>query len=129
MKLLIDTHVFLWLRNSPDKIPNNVLQLYQNSSQDVFLSMASIWEMQIKNQLGKLDLDLPLSELVEQQCLENGLQILNIEVNHIYALQNLPFHHNDPFDRLIISQAQIESLKLVSADIMFENYDVDLIWK
>ncbi len=129
MKLLIDTHVFLWLRNSPDKIPNNVLQLYQNCSQDVFLSMASIWEMQIKNQLGKLDLDLPLGELVEQQCLENGLQILNIEANHIYALQNLPFHHNDPFDRLIISQAQIESLKLVSADIMFENYDVDLIWK
>ena len=129
MKLLIDTHVFLWLRNSPDKIPNNVLQLYQNSSQDVFLSMTSIWEMQIKNQLGKLDLDLPLGELVEQQCLKNGLQILNIEANHIYALQNLPFHHNDPFDRLIISQAQIESLKLVSADIMFENYDVDLIWK
>ncbi len=129
MKLLIDTHVFLWLRNSPDKIPNSVLQLYQNSSHDVFLSMASIWEMQIKNQLGKLDLDLPLGELVEQQCLKNGLQILNIEVNHIYALQNLPFHHNDPFDRLIISQAQIESLKLVSADIMFENYDVDLIWK
>lgn len=129
MKLLIDTHVFLWLRNSPDKIPNKVFQLYQNTSHDVFLSMVSIWEMQIKSQLGKLDLDLPLGELVEQQCLENGLQILNIKANHIYALKNLPFHHNDPFDRLIISQAQTESLKLVSADTTLDNYDIDLIWK
>jgi len=129
MKLLIDTHVFLWLRNSPDKVPKDVLQLYQNSNNVVFLSMASIWEMQIKNQLGKLDLDLPLGELVEQQCLENELKILNIEAEHIYALQNLPFHHSDPFDRLILSQAQIENLTLASADRIFHQYDVNLIWK
>ncbi len=79
MKLLLDTHVFLWLRNAPEKIPPHIMTLYEDIQSDVFLSMASIWEMQIKNQLGKLALDLPLNELIDQQCMENGLQILGIE--------------------------------------------------
>lgn len=128
MKLLLDTHVFLWLRKTPEKIPPSVLDSYEDIRSDVFLSMASIWEMQIKNQLGKLELDLPLNELIEQQCLENGLQILAIETSHIYALKNLPLHHNDPFDRLILVQAQLENLKLASADTVFNRYEVDLIW-
>lgn len=128
MKLLLDTHVFLWLRNAPEKIPQQIIDIYENIQSDVFLSMASIWEMQIKNQLGKLELDLPLNELIEQQCLENGLQILAIETVHIYALKNLSLHHNDPFDRLILVQAQLENLKLASADSVFNRYAVDLIW-
>jgi PIN domain nuclease of toxin-antitoxin system len=128
MKLLLDTHVFLWLRNTPEKIPQHIMTLYEDINSDVFLSMASIWEMQIKNQLGKLVLDLPLNELIKQQCLENGLQILAIETEHIYGLKNLPPHHNDPFDRLILVQAQIEKMKLASADKVFKFYDVDCVW-
>ncbi len=128
MKLLLDTHVFLWLRNEPEKIPLPIMNLYESMGSDVFLSMASIWEMQIKNQLGKLVLDLPLNELIDQQCLKNGLQILAIETAHIYALKNLPPHHNDPFDRLILVQAQTENLTLISADSVFKHYDVDCIW-
>ena len=128
MKLLLDTHVFLWLRNEPEKIPQPIMNLYEDIRSDVFLSMASIWEMQIKNQLGKLALDLPLNELIEQQCLKNGLQILAIETTHIYSLKNLPPHHNDPFDRLILVQAQTENLTLISAYGVFKNYDVDCIW-
>ena len=128
MKLLLDTHVFLWLRNEPEKIPLPIMNLYESMGSDVFLSMASIWEMQIKNQLGKLVLDLPLNELIDQQCLKNGLQILAIETTHIYALKNLPAHHNDPFDRLILTQAQTENLTLISADSVFKHYDVDCIW-
>jgi PIN domain nuclease of toxin-antitoxin system len=104
------------------------MQFYENVNTEVLLSIVSVWEMQIKNQLGKLELDLPLNELIEQQCLENGLQILAIETPHIYALKDLPFHHNDPFDRLILAQAQLENLKLASADTIFDRYDVDLIW-
>jgi PIN domain nuclease of toxin-antitoxin system len=129
MKLLLDTHVFLWFRNAPDKLPAHVLAYYENIDNDIFLSMASVWEMQIKNQLGKLELDLPLNELIEQQCLNNGLQILGIETCHIYALQNLPPYHNDPFDRLIIAQAQFENLQLVSADAVFNRYDVEVMWQ
>ena len=128
MNLLLDTHVFLWLRHAPHKIPQHIMALYEDMHCDVFLSMASIWEMQIKNQLGKLTLDLPLNELIEQQCLDNGLQILGIESAHIYALKNLPSHHNDPFDRLILVQAQLENMKLASADSVFKHYAVDCIW-
>lgn len=104
------------------------MNLYEDMRSDAFLSMASIWEMQIKNQLGKLALDIPLNELIDQQCLKNGLQILPIETTHIYALKNLPAHHNDPFDRLILTQAQTENLTLISADSVFKHYDVDCIW-
>lgn len=128
MKLLLDTHVFLWLRNAPEKIPRHIMAIYENMDSDIFLSMASIWEMQIKNQLGKLALELPLNELIEQQCMENGLQILAIEAEHIYALKNLPSHHNDPFDRLILVQAQAEKMQLASADSVFKHYDVECIW-
>jgi PIN domain nuclease of toxin-antitoxin system len=75
----------------------------------VFLSIASVWEMQIKHQLGKLDLDLPLNTLIDEQCVNNGLQILSIETYHIYALADLPFHHKDPFDRLILIQSKLEN--------------------
>lgn len=129
MKLLLDTHVFLWLRTAPGKIPEQVLAYYQDMDTDVFLSMASLWEMQIKHQLGKLELELPLSELVELQCLNNGLQILNIEPAHIYQLQTLPFHHNDPIDRMILAQAQVENLQLVSADSAFDLYGIDVLWQ
>jgi PIN domain nuclease of toxin-antitoxin system len=90
--------------------------------------MASVWEMQIKQQLGKLNLKLPLRHLIEEQRANNGLQILPIETDHIYALNELPLHHNDPFDRLILAQSKLEKLHLASADTVFSRYGVDLIW-
>jgi len=75
MNILLDTHTFLWLRNAPEKIPEQVLAAYYDTDNDVFLSMASIWEMQIKHQLGKLELGLPLYTLIDEQCINNGLQI------------------------------------------------------
>ena len=128
MRILLDTHVFLWLRNDQKQISDRVLTAYYNVNNDIFLSMASIWEMQIKHQLGKLELKLPLSELIEEQVLNNGLQILSIETDHIFALADLPFHHKDPFDRIILIQSQLENLKLASADTVFSNYEVNLFW-
>lgn len=128
MNILLDTHTFLWLRNAPEKIPEKVLAAYYDINNDVFLSIASVWEMQIKHQLGKLDLELSLNTLIDEQCINNGLQILPIETQHIFALADLPFHHKDPFDRLILIQSKLENLKLASADTVFEHYDVNLFW-
>ncbi len=128
MKILLDTHVFLWLRNDPKQISEQVLTAYYDTNNEVFLSIASIWEMQIKSQLGKLELKLPLTELIEEQVLNNSLQILPIEIEHIFALAGLPFYHKDPFDRLILVQSKLEKLNLASADTVFSNYDVNLFW-
>jgi len=128
MKILLDTHVFLWLRTQPDKIPPQVLAAYHDITTDVFLSMASIWEMQIKFQLGKLELTMPLAQLIDEQTNANGLQILAIEQQHIFALAELPFHHKDPFDRLILVQSQWENLHLCSADGIFSDYGATLFW-
>jgi len=128
MNILLDTHAFLWLRTAPDKIPRKVLAAYYDMENDVFLSMASVWEMQIKWQLGKLELEIPLGKLIEEQCVNNGLQILPIETHHVYALADLPFHHKDPFDRLILTQSKLENLLLSSADTIFFQYDVNLFW-
>jgi PIN domain nuclease of toxin-antitoxin system len=128
VNLLLDTHVFLWLRLTPGKIPQKILDAYYDINNDIFLSIASIWEIQIKFQLGRLELTLPLNQLIHEQRADNGLQILPIETNHIYALNDLPLYHNDPFDRLILAQAKLENLHLASADTVFSRYDVDLIW-
>jgi PIN domain nuclease of toxin-antitoxin system len=92
------------------------------------LSIASLWEMQLKTQLGKLHFNLPLSQLIEDQQRVNGLQLLPIEPDHIYALGQLPYHHKDPFDRLLIAQALTENLPMVSADPVFKDYSVQIIW-
>ena len=128
MNILLDTHVFLWLRSSPEKIPEKVLSAYYDLNNEIFLSVASIWEIQIKHQLGKLVLELPLDRLIDEQCVNNGLQLVPIETYHIYALDELPFHHKDPFDRLILVQAQLENLKLASADNIFGDYGVNIFW-
>ena len=128
MNRLLDTHTFLWLRNAPEKVSEKVLDAYFEMDNNVFLSMASVWEMQIKSQLGKLELDLPFKTIIQTQCMNNGLQILPIETSHIFALTELPFHHKDPFDRVILIQAKLENLKLASVDSVFHHYDIELFW-
>ncbi|WP_353569816.1 type II toxin-antitoxin system VapC family toxin [Candidatus Albibeggiatoa sp. nov. BB20] len=128
MKLLLDTHVFLWLRFAPEKLSQPALAAYQNKQNQAYLSLASILEMQIKQQLGKLELDIELSELVQKQCEHNDIQLLPITLTHILNLQTLPFHHKDPFDRLLISQANSENMTLLTVDALFSNYDVQILW-
>lgn len=128
MKLLLDTNVFIWLNDAPQRVRAQVMTIIANSDNDLFLSLTSIWEMQIKIQLGKLQLSDALPDILRTQQVDNNLQILTINLSHIWALENLPYHHRDPFDRLLIAQAQIEGMTLVSADGMFELYDVDLLW-
>lgn len=128
MKLLLDTNVFIWLNDAPHRIKEQVMTVLANPDNDLFLSLTSIWEMQIKIQLGKLELSDSLPDILKTQQVENNLQVLTIDLNHIWSLENLPNHHRDPFDRLLIAQAQTEGMTLVSADGIFEMYDVDLLW-
>ncbi|MDO9303603.1 MAG: type II toxin-antitoxin system VapC family toxin [Anaerolineales bacterium] len=93
----------------------------------LLLSVASIWEMQIKSQLGKLQLRMPLPELIREQQ-GNGLEVLPVEPSHIFALDSLPNHHKDPFDRLLIAQAIVEGAALVSADPLVKQYPVSVEW-
>ncbi len=128
MRLLLDTHTFLWLNSAPEKLSEKALQLCNDPTNMLFLSHVSPWEIQIKQQIGKLNLQAPLHELIETQQQESGLQLLPIELEHIYALSELPSHHRDPFDRLLIAQAIAESMSLVSVDRSLGRYPVRIEW-
>jgi PIN domain nuclease of toxin-antitoxin system len=128
MKLLLDTHTFIWWTISVARLSSQALSLLQDRQNALFLSLTSLWEMQLKIQLGKLHFNSPLSQIVEEQQRINGLRLLAITPQHIYALGQLPFHHKDPFDRLLIAQAVTETLPLVSADPALAAYQAQIIW-
>jgi PIN domain nuclease of toxin-antitoxin system len=128
MKLLLDTHTFIWWATSSDKLSSNVLALLTNADNQLILSLASVWEMQIKCQIGKLQLGKSVPTLVANQQEHNHLLVLPIELSHVYALENLPGVHKDPFDRIIIAQAVVENLPIITIDILFDRYPVVRMW-
>ncbi|PAX49850.1 type II toxin-antitoxin system VapC family toxin [Brunnivagina elsteri] len=128
MNVLLDTHTLIWFSISPSRLSEKIINLLSDADNNLFLSIASVWEIQTKYQLGKLNLDLPLPELIETQKQTNGLQILPIELSHIYTLDSLPNHHRDPFDRILIAQAIFEKMPLLSIDGIFDAYPINKIW-
>jgi PIN domain nuclease of toxin-antitoxin system len=128
MKLILDTHTFIWWATSADKLSSNVLALLNNADNQLILSLASVWEMQIKCQIGKLQLGKSVPTLVANQQENNHLLVLPIELSHVYALENLPGVHKDPFDRIIIAQAVVEKLPIITIDPLFDRYPVVRIW-
>ncbi|NOQ63883.1 MAG: PIN domain-containing protein [Methyloprofundus sp.] len=127
MNLLLDTHIFLWLNEQPEKLSANILSHCEDRNNRLFLSHVSPWEIQIKHQLGKLMLDEPLQAMIETQQQDNDLQLLPIKLVHIYALAHLPQHHRDPFDRLLIAQASVEEMSLVTVDGRMIDYPIKLV--
>src|SRR6266446_8582020 len=119
MKLLLDTHVFIWWADRPEKLSHTALSALEDEANELLLSVASVWEMQIKIQLGKLKMSLPLKELVKNQEETNDITVSPVALTHVLALDALPFHHKDPFDRLLIAQSIEEDLTLVTADSQF----------
>jgi PIN domain nuclease of toxin-antitoxin system len=128
MNLLLDTHTFIWWADEPEKLSVDSRQALEDENNRLLLSLVSIWEMQIKIQLGKMKLKQPLRNLIESQEQANELEIVPITREHIFALDSLPFHHKDPFDRLLIAQGIIESATIVSADLKLSAYPVILLW-
>lgn len=128
MKLLLDTHAFIWWDDDYKRLPEPLLAALRDSKNVVYLSLASIWEMQIKVQLGKLKFDIPLPEKIANQQEKNNIQLLPITKAHIFELSALSHHHRDPFDRLLIAQAHTEKLYFVSHDSKIAQYNVDIFW-
>jgi PIN domain nuclease of toxin-antitoxin system len=128
MNLLLDSNVLIWLDIDPDALSARVRELLTDENNVWIASVVSVWEIQIKLQLGKLSLNLPFSKLIENLRVTSDLQILPIELSHIWALEELPEHHRDPFDRLLIAQAIVTQLPIVSADSMFDRYSVQRLW-
>lgn len=127
-RLLLDTHTFLWWDSQPEKLSARVLALCRDPAVILYLSLVSLWEIQIKSSLGKLPLALPLRDIVQEQQAQHALQLLPITPAHIYVLGTLPLHHNDPFDRLLIAQSISEGLPFASVDSQFSPYPASVIW-
>jgi PIN domain nuclease of toxin-antitoxin system len=128
MKLLLDSHVLLWWTSKPTNLSDVVLKEITSPNNTIFLSIVSVWEIQIKLGLGKLNIPEPLPQMIAKQMSDNGVQMLNISPEHVYALGSLPMHHRDPFDRLLIAQASVEGLTLVTRDAVFPDYGIPLLW-
>ncbi len=128
MKYLLDTHTLIWLDNVPRKLSADVVSIIGDLSNQLLVSVASIWEMQIKLQVGKLSLPTSIEEIVERQREENRIELLPIEVKHIVKLADLPDYHKDPFDRLLIAQAMLEEVSILSTNSHIAKYPVRVIW-
>src|SRR2546423_12069929 len=116
MRLLLDAHTFLWWVTNDPALKRRARAAIADVDNDCFLSHASVWEMAIKVSLGKLKLPSPVGRFVAEQCEMNNFHLLPITLAHVAAVERLPFHHRDPFDRLLVAQAQHEGLTVVSRD-------------
>ncbi len=128
MKILLDTHVFLWFISGNPKLSDYARQLIEDLSNERLLSIASLWEMSIKASIGKLRLDLPFTEIFTEHIISNAIKLLNISPKHLDNLRALPFYHKDPFDRLIIAQGQNEDIPILSKDEIFREYGIQCLW-
>lgn len=128
MRLLVDTHCWLWYLLAPERLNEAAQTALGNPENEIFFSVASTWEIVVKFALGKLDLPLPPSEYVPDRLARLGNQTLAIRQDHVLRIENLPAHHRDPFDRILIAQAQTDDLRFMTADKVLTAYDVPILW-
>lgn len=128
MRLLIDTHAFLWFVAGDRRLSSRARRRIEDPANDKLLSVASVWEIAIKASLKKLTLSVSIDVLVKEGAVDNGIALLDIRADHAAAVTHLPWHHRDPFDRLLAAQASAERLTLVSADTAFDAYGAVRVW-
>lgn len=127
MKVLLDTQCWLWMNLTPDRLSPSTQAVLGDGNTELVLSVASVWEIVIKHASGKLRLPLPPREYVVSRMTRDRVQSLPIEREHALQVQALPSHHRDPFDRILIAQALVEHLPVMSADPHFALYDLQLL--
>ena len=127
MRILLDTHTFLWFVNDSPELSNDAAELLE-SDIDLLLSVASLWEIAIKVNLKKLSLPDDYERFIPQQMSLNDIELLPIAINHLNVVAKLPLHHRDPFDRMLIAQAMQEGIQIISVDTKFDYYDVERKW-
>ncbi len=128
MKLLLDTHTFLWFIAGDNQLDQYARQLIENPQNQRYLSVASVWEITIKSSLGRLQVPMPPSQLIQDHVWTNAIELLPIVSAHLDSLYGLPYHHKDPFDRLMIAQAIQDEMVLITKDKLFNAYGVKLAW-
>jgi PIN domain nuclease of toxin-antitoxin system len=128
LRLLVDTHCWLWFLLSPEKLNAASREALSDGEHSIYFSTACAWEIVIKEALGKLELPLPPSKYIPARLSQLGHEQLPILQEHVLELEKLPAHHRDPFDRILLAQARIEELLLVTADRTFALYDQPLLW-
>ena len=128
MRLLLDTHVFLWWVDDAQPLSSRAREAIASAENECLVSVASCWEMAIKARLGKLELPAPMERFAPEQLAVNRFQRLEIDFRHVARVAKMPFHHRDPFDRLLAAQALEEGLTFVSADPVFRKYKVRRLW-
>lgn len=128
-RVLLDTHAFLWFAFDDERLSARAAEVISDASVEKVLSIASLWEIAVKTSLGKLELGTSLERFLTDEVEGRELEVLGIEHAHLVRVADLPFHHRDPFDRLLIAQAVSEGLSIMSIDPRFEAYGVNVIWK
>ena len=127
MTFLVDTHAFLWFVTGDSKLSRRARESLEDADAEWCVSAATVWEIAIKSSLGRLTLPAPAAEYLAGM-LQQGVRMLAIEWQHAAAVERLPFHHRDPFDRLLVAQAQAERLTVVTHDRVFRRYGVSVVW-
>jgi PIN domain nuclease of toxin-antitoxin system len=127
VKVLLDTHAFLWAITDDPQLSRRAREVFSGPG-DLFLSVASIWEILIKVQIRKLPLPRPVVPYLRGQLAKNSVQILPVLLDHVARLEQLPMHHRDPFDRILVAQSAEEGLPILTADPLLGKYPVTLIW-
>ncbi len=127
MKVLLDTHCWLWWITEPERLNENAKGLISHPANEIYFSSASAWEIAIKYRLGKLPLPESPDLYVPRMLAHDEIQALTVELRHALHVAALPLHHRDPFDRMLVAQAQLEKMSLVTADPQFERYEVAII--
>ncbi len=128
MRVLLDTHAFLWWISESSKLSETAREVITDERNEVFFSVVSGWEIVIKAGMRKLELPDEPDKFVTEQLSRNDVEVLPIHLRHVFHVHALPDHHRDPFDRLLVAQANVEGLPLVSADPEISRYPVETVW-
>ncbi len=128
MAFLLDTHTFMWFIEGDKSLPPKSRDIIKDVNNKCFLSIGSIWELAIKYSIGKLRSKTTFSE-IGKLIVENDIELLSISMEHIAQVLILPFHHRDPFDRLIIAQGMVENLQIITRDKDFKSYGIEIFWE
>jgi len=128
VRFLLDTQCWLWMQAEPDRFSSETRKLLLDPGNELFLSAASSWEIAIKTALGKLERPAAADRFVPEQLAEDGIDSLAIEHSHALRIAGLALHHSDPFDRLLVAQAQLERCAFLTADAQILDYDVEVVW-
>ena len=128
MRLLLDTHTLLWFISNDPQLSSDAKGQIEHLDNIKYVSVVSLWEIAVKVSINKLTLPKPFEESFPQQLEENGFELLPVAFPHLYKILTLPFHHRDPFDRLLVAQAMVENMTLVTRDTNIPKYPVNTLW-